>query len=94
MGQQETGPDCKIKRGNCLTHNIPAEKRTTSTKRWGKQKHGFGWIYGKKVTWICRMKSKALEVSDISSIDSVNQMDETPAIDLSESGTLNNISGD
>ena len=93
MGQ-ETGPDCKIKRGNCLTRNIPAEKRITSTKRWGKQKHRFGWIYGKKVTWIWRMKSKVSEASNISSIDPVNQMDETPAINMSESGTLNNISGD
>ena len=50
-------PECNIRRGKCLTHNIKGEKKNTSTTKWGKVKTGYGWIYSKKVTWLCRMRS-------------------------------------
>ena len=32
------------------------ERRVISTKKWGNKKTGFGWIYGKKVVWVCKAK--------------------------------------
>ena len=45
-------------------------------------------FYGKKVTWICRIRRNVPEASDNSNSYSVNQNDETPAMNLSECGTL------
>ena len=44
-----TQNECTIARGRCTTHNILARKIVTSTKKWGKKKDGFGWIYRKSV---------------------------------------------
>ena len=41
---QEVAVECKYRRGFCLVHNIKGDKMEVRSKRWGKVKHGFGWI--------------------------------------------------
>ena len=36
------------------------------TQKWGKIKTGYGWIYGKKIRYICRLETKEREASEIS----------------------------
>ena len=45
--------ECQIKRGKCLNHKIEARKVITTSKRWGKMKKGYGWIYSRRVTYSC-----------------------------------------
>ena len=52
----EAAPECKFRRGKCIEHDIMGERRVISTKKWGNKKTGFGWIYGKKVVWVCKAK--------------------------------------
>ena len=37
-----------------------------SIKKWGKIKTGYGWIYGKKTKYICRLETKAREAPEFS----------------------------
>ena len=53
----EAAPECKFRRGKCINHDIMGERRVISTKKWGHKKTGFGWIYGKKVVWVCKARN-------------------------------------
>ena len=71
QGQQLPPPPpdigrCQIKKGRCLTHNIEAKKNTIKSKKWGKTKNGFGWIYSNKVEWLCRLRIRERTDQDIS----------------------------
>ena len=48
--------DCIIKRGRCQNHNIEARKIVTKSRKWGKVKTGYGWIYSKHVRYSCRQQ--------------------------------------
>ena len=65
-------PECKFRRGKCITHDIKGEKKTISIKKWGKVKTGYGWIYSKKVTWLCRMRKLEPAEPEISTNSSDN----------------------
>ena len=50
---------CSFKRGVCQIHLTKGKKTEISTKKWGKLKTGLqGWIYGRKVRWICQADSR------------------------------------
>ena len=46
---------CTHKRGICMKHKIKGNKMTQKHKRWGKVKHGYGWIYTQTVSYSCPM---------------------------------------
>ena len=55
---QEVVVECRYRRrGFCLIHNTKGDKMEVRTKRWGKVKHGFGWIHSKKVRYSCKTES-------------------------------------
>ena len=62
----ELEKSCDIKRGKCLTHGIQVRKTVLSIKKWRKIKTGYGWIYGKKTKYICRLETKAREAPEFS----------------------------
>ena len=43
--------ECEFVKGTCRNHRIKGNKKVTSTKKWTKKKHGFGWVTQKKVTY-------------------------------------------
>ena len=66
--------ECTITKGRCTKHDILARKIVSNTKKWGKKKDGFGWIYRKSVSYKCMVKTEALVARDIStSTGSVEQ---------------------
>ena len=64
----ELEKSCDIKRGKCLTHGIQVRKTVLSIKKWRKIKTGYGWIYGKKTKYICRLETKEREAPEISTL--------------------------
>ena len=94
QGQQPPPPPpdidterCQIKKGRCLFHNIEARKNTTKSKKWGKTKNGFGWIYSYKVEWLCRLRSKDSTDQDISTSE---KADPDRSANLSKGNNINN----
>ena len=41
---------CTHKRGICVKHKIKGKKMPQKDKRWGKVKHGYGWVYTQTVS--------------------------------------------
>ena len=58
--------ECIIKRGKCQTHQIAARKVVTTSKKWGKVKQGYGWIYRKNVNYCCKLQSVPLGGTGVS----------------------------
>ena len=53
-----SGPaSCVIYKGRCRRHEVEAKKTVNRSKKWGKVKDGWGWVYSCKVEWTCRMKN-------------------------------------
>ena len=55
-----------VKKGRCQKHNLEARKKVITSKKWGKKKEGFGWIYKRSTEYTCRMENLAPEVHEIS----------------------------
>ena len=58
--------ECQFKRGVCTTHNCKADRVTLNEKKWGKISTGYGWVYRKKIKFICRAESEIPTVPTIS----------------------------
>ena len=41
---------CRVKRGRCEVHKLKGDKTETTTKKWAKFKHGYGWVTRKTVS--------------------------------------------
>ena len=41
----------------CQKHGVEARKKVITSKKWGEKKHGYGWIYSRKVEYSCRMEN-------------------------------------
>ena len=76
----DTVPICTFKKGLCLEHKIMGEKRVTTSKKWGNTKKGYGWIYSRKVTWVCRARNLGPADSDNSTLESIISLERKPAI--------------
>ena len=61
--------NCEFRRGVCINHDVKGEKVTINEKKWGKKSTGFGWIYRKKVKFICRAEKFTLTAPEISTSD-------------------------
>ena len=48
---------CIVKKGMCQKHGVEARKKVITSKKWGEKKHGYGWIYSRKVEYSCRMEN-------------------------------------
>ena len=45
-----SGPaSCVIYKGRCRKHEVEAKKTVNRSKKWGKVKDGWGWVYSCKV---------------------------------------------
>ena len=44
---------CVFKRGVCQVHKLKGKKSVNKTKKWGKVKSGYGWIYSQTVKYTC-----------------------------------------
>ena len=64
---------CVYKRGYCTYHKSKGIRMVTKTKKWGKLKTGFGWIYSSKVSYSCRVKSDNLQTTNFGSSGSESQ---------------------
>ena len=64
---------CVYKRGYCTYHKSKGVRMVTKTKKWGKMKTGFGWIYSSKVSYSCRVKSDNLQTTNFGSSGSESQ---------------------
>ena len=62
----EKASSCEVKKGRCKKHNLEARKKVITSKKWGKKKEGFGWIYRRSTEYTCRMENLAPEVHEIS----------------------------
>ena len=62
-----------------IENDILARKTVTSTKKWGKKKDGFGWLYRTSVNYKCMMQTEARVVKEIYTGD-VDQISDRPAI--------------
>ena len=82
--------NCEFRRGVCLTHDIKGEKVTINEKKWGKKSTGFGWIYRKKVKYICRAEKFTLTVPDISTSD-VSEISSTHEVRISDTRGMDDI---
>ena len=50
----DSGPiECSFKRGVCMVHKLKGKKTVHKTKKWGKTKNGYGWIYSQTVKYSC-----------------------------------------
>ena len=55
-----------MKKGRCQKHDLEVRKKVITTKKWGKKKDGFGWLYRRSVEYTCRMENLPPEVHEIS----------------------------
>ena len=87
MGACVTG--CVIRRGKCTVHNVPARKTEQTSKKWGKKSTGYGWIYSRKVKYICGLETKVLESPKISTEGSMINISDEPALVGADLGIKN-----
>ena len=71
----------------CLSRNIEASKNTIKSKKWGKTKNGFGWIYSCKVEWLCRLRNGENTDQDISTSE---KADPDRSANLNKGDNINN----
>ena len=84
-----TVTECVIRRGKCTVHKVPARKTTQTSKKWGKKSTGYGWIYSRKVIYICRFETKVLGSPKISTEGCVINISDEPALVRADLGIKN-----
>ena len=60
-------------------------RMVTKTKKWGKLKHGFGWIYSSKVKYSCTVESENPQTTNSDDIGSEGQ---SPGLASSNGGII------
>ena len=81
--RNEMTVECEFVKGTCKNHGIKGNKKVTSTKKWTKKKHGFGWVTQKKVTYSCPVGLQA------SSSNQQTSRDSSLSSDLKQGGSYN-----
>ena len=59
--------ECSYKRGFCNVHLRKGFKNIRKSKKWGKTKKGFGWIYRQAIEYYCKMEDCTSKVPTNSS---------------------------
>ena len=49
---------CVMKRGRCEVHKLKGDKIETTSRKWAKVKHEFGWVTRKTVVWKCSYNNR------------------------------------
>ena len=79
---------CVFKRGVCTTHNIKGNKMTVNTKKWKKEKYGYGWVTAQRrrlnILVLC-IQDYSVSIDDCKSPvmnigDSIGHMGSSPGI--------------
>ena len=60
--------ECQFRRGVCTTHDCKADRITLNEKKWGEISSGYGWVYRKKIKFICRAERQVPTAPTISTI--------------------------
>ena len=53
---------CVMRRGRCEVHKVKGDKTETTSRKWAKVKHGFGWVTRKTVVWKCSYKNRETDM--------------------------------
>ena len=75
---------CQIRRGSCQKHQLKARKTVIKSRKWGKKKDGFGWIYTSKVSYMCRLETQGREVSQNSTLAENSDHDRSVILNINE----------
>ena len=81
--------ECEFVRGTCKNHRIKGTRKVTSTKKWTKKKHGFGWVTQKKVTYSC-----PVGLQSSSSNNQQTSRDPSLSSDVKQGGSYNSNNSD